>query len=33
MVVLTCFRTRRRIGAYLDGALEGGAARSAARHL
>ena len=33
MIVLTCFRTRRRIGAYLDGALEGGAAQSAARHL
>lgn len=33
MVVLTCFRTRRRIGAYLDGALEGVAAQSTARHL
>lgn len=31
--VLTCFRTRRRIGAYLDGALEADAAASAARHL
>ncbi len=31
--VLTCFRTRRRIGAYLDGALEGDAEASAARHL
>ena len=33
MVVLTCLLTRRRIGAYLDGALENGAARSIARHL
>jgi len=33
MVVLTCFRTRRRIGAYLDGALEGATAQSTARHL
>ena len=31
--MLNCFRTRRRIGAYLDGALEGDAAASAARHL
>jgi len=31
--VLICFRTRRRIGAYLDGALEGVAAASTARHL
>src|SRR5947208_7058377 len=31
--VLTCFRTRRRIGAYLDGALEADATASAARHL
>src|SRR5882724_6454772 len=33
MVVFTCLLTRRRIGAYLDGALENGAARSIARHL
>jgi anti-sigma factor RsiW len=33
MVVFTCFLTRRRIGAYLDGALENEAARSIARHL
>jgi anti-sigma factor RsiW len=33
MIVLTCLLTRRRIGAYLDGALENGAARSIARHL
>src|SRR5262249_58071503 len=32
-VGLTCFRTRRRIGAYLDGALEGGVAEATARHL
>jgi len=31
--VLTCYRTRKRIGAYLDGALEGARAESAARHL
>jgi predicted anti-sigma-YlaC factor YlaD len=31
--VLTCFRTRRRIGAYLDGALEANAAASVGRHL
>src|SRR5438132_9775331 len=33
MVVFTCLLIRRRIGAYLDGALENGAARSIARHL
>ena len=33
MVMLTCLRTRRRIGAYLDGALDSGAARSIAVHL
>jgi len=33
MVVLTCLITRRRIGAYLDGALEGGSSRSIAAHL
>ena len=33
MVVLTCLLTRRRIGAYLDGALENGPASSIARHL
>jgi anti-sigma factor RsiW len=33
MVVLTCLLTRRRIGAYLDGALEDGPARSITRHL
>ena len=33
MVVLTCFLTRRRIGAYLDGALENGRAESIAKHL
>ena len=33
MVVLTCLLTRRRIGAYLDGALEGGNANSVAAHL
>src|SRR5207253_3985146 len=32
-IVLTCYRTRKRIGAYLDGALEGPRAESAARHL
>ena len=31
--MLTCYRTRKRIGAYLDGALEGTRAESAARHL
>lgn len=31
--MLTCFRTRRRIGAYIDGALKAGAAASAALHL
>jgi anti-sigma factor RsiW len=31
--VLTCFRTRRRIGAYLDGALEGRVAETTAMHL
>jgi anti-sigma factor RsiW len=31
--VLTCFRTRRRLGAYLDGALEPGATRTAAAHV
>jgi anti-sigma factor RsiW len=30
---LTCYRTRRRIGAYLDGALDQEAARSTADHL
>jgi anti-sigma factor RsiW len=33
MIVLTCLVTRRRIGAYLDGALEDGTARTIARHL
>ncbi len=33
MVVLTCLLTRRRIGAYLDGALENGPTESIARHL
>jgi anti-sigma factor RsiW len=33
MVMLTCLRARRRIGAYLDGALEGEAAQAIARHL
>jgi len=33
MLVLTCLLTRRRIGAYLDGALANGAAQSAAKHL
>jgi anti-sigma factor RsiW len=33
MLVLTCLLTRRRIGAYLDGALENGAAQSTAKHL
>jgi anti-sigma factor RsiW len=31
--VLTCYRTRRRIGAYLDGALDQETARSTATHL
>lgn len=31
--MLTCFRTRRRIGAYLDGALDESASRSAAAHV
>jgi len=31
--VLTCFRTRRRLGAYLDGALDDGATRAAATHV
>ena len=31
--MLTCLRTRRRIGAYLDGALDDRAARSTAIHL
>jgi anti-sigma factor RsiW len=31
--VLTCYRTRRRIGAYLDEALEQPLARSTAAHL
>jgi anti-sigma factor RsiW len=33
MIVLTCLRTRRRIGAYLDGALDAGPSRSIAAHL
>jgi anti-sigma factor RsiW len=33
MIVLTCLLTRRRIGAYLDGALEDGSAKSVAAHL
>src|SRR5262245_56705845 len=33
MVVLTCLLTRRRIGAYLDGALGNGRAESIAKHL
>lgn len=33
MGVLTCYLTRRRIGAYLDGVLEGRSAQAAARHL
>jgi anti-sigma factor RsiW len=33
MVVLTCLLTRRRIGAYLDGALDNRASRSIAGHL
>jgi anti-sigma factor RsiW len=31
--VLTCYLTRRRIGGYLDGALDPGTARSTAAHL
>jgi anti-sigma factor RsiW len=31
--VLTCYRTRRRIGAYLDGALDQETARSTATHM
>ena len=31
--VLTCYRTRRRLGAYLDGALDQETARSASTHL
>ncbi|OLB37207.1 MAG: hypothetical protein AUI04_17075 [Candidatus Rokubacteria bacterium 13_2_20CM_2_64_8] len=31
--MLTCFRTRRRLGAYLDGALEPGATRTAVAHV
>lgn len=31
--MLICLRVRRRIGAYLDGALEGAQAEAAARHL
>jgi hypothetical protein len=30
---LTCYRTRRRIGAYLDGALDAETARSTASHV
>jgi anti-sigma factor RsiW len=30
---LTCYRTRRRLGAWLDGALEEGTARSTATHV
>ena len=33
MIVLNCLLARRRIGAYLDGALENGPAASIARHL
>ena len=33
MVMLTCLRTRRRIGAFLDGALAGATAQSIAKHL
>jgi len=33
MVVLTCLLTRRRIGAYLDGALQDGASGPVAAHL
>jgi len=31
--VLTCYRTRRRLGAWLDGALDEGTARSTATHV
>jgi anti-sigma factor RsiW len=31
--VLTCYLTRRRLGAFLDGALDEGTARSTATHL
>ena len=31
--MLTCYRTRRRLGAYLDGALDQETARSTAAHL
>jgi anti-sigma factor RsiW len=31
--VLTCYLTRRRLGAYLDGALDEGTARSTAAHV
>lgn len=31
--MLTCYRTRRRIGAYLDGALDEQASRAAAAHV
>jgi anti-sigma factor RsiW len=31
--VLTCYRTRRRLGAWLDGALDEGTARSTAAHV
>ena len=31
--MLTCFRTRRRLGAYLDGALDTEATRKAAAHV
>ncbi len=31
--MLTCYRTRRRLGAYLDGALDSQQASAAARHL
>jgi anti-sigma factor RsiW len=31
--VLTCYRTRRRLGAYLDGALDQETARSTSAHL
>ena len=31
--MLTCYRTRRRLGAWLDGALDEGTARSTAAHV
>jgi anti-sigma factor RsiW len=31
--VFTCYRTRRRLGGWLDGALDGGTARSTAAHV